>query len=84
MRLRGDCKVVSFRGHHLLTTGSKSLEINQSFAEILKIALKGAFTVESLASELIQMFDMETSEATIEASNLIDTLKNHDLLDGND
>ena len=76
--------MVSFRGHHLLTTGSKSLEINQSFAEILKIALKGAFTVESLASELIQMFDMETSEATIEASNLIDTLKNHDLLDGND
>ena len=84
MRLRGDCKVVSFRGHHLLTTGSKSLEINQSFAEILKIALKGSFTVESLASELIQMFDLEASEATLEARTLIDTLKNHDLLDDND
>ena len=67
-----------------MTTGYKSLEINQSFAEILKIALKGAFTVESLASELIQMFDLEAPEATLEASTLIDTLKNHDLLDGND
>ncbi len=67
-----------------MTTGSKSLEINQTFADILKIALKGSFTVESLASELIQMFDLKASEATLEASNLIDTLKNHDLLDGND
>lgn len=84
MRLKGDCKVVSFKGHNLLTTGSKSLEINQSFAEILKIASKGSFTVESLASELIQMFDLKAPEATIEASNLIDTLKNYDLLDDND
>ena len=84
MRLKCDCKVVSFRGHHLLTTGSKSLEINQTFADILKIASKVSFTVESLASELIQMFDLEASEATLEARTLIDTLKNHDLLDDND
>ena len=76
--------MVSFRGHHLLTTGSKSLAINQSFADILKIASKGSFTVESLASELIKMFDLEAPEATLEASTLIDTLKNHDLLDDND
>ena len=84
MRLRDDCRVVSFRGHHLLTTSSKSLEINQSLADILEIVSKGAFTAESLAGELIQLFDLEASEATLEASTLIDTLKNHDLLDDND
>ena len=55
MRLREDCKVISLRGHHLLSTGEKTMEVNQSFAEIWKIAASSPFSIESLTDPVMDL-----------------------------
>ncbi len=84
MRLKEDCRIISLRGHHLLTTGEKSLEVNQSFADIWKIAAAESFSTESLTSKVMREYDITKSEAEREVSNLIDIWRNHNLLEDND
>ena len=84
MRLKEDCKIISLRGHYLLTTGEKSLEVNQSFAEIWKIAAAESFSAESLTEKVMRKYDITKSEAECEVSILIDTWRNNNLLDDND
>lgn len=84
MRLKEDCRIISLRGHHLLTTGEKSLEVNQSFAKIWKIAAAESFSTESLTGKVMLEYDITKSEAEREVSNLIDIWRNHNLLEDND
>ena len=84
MRLKEDCRIISLRGHHLLTTGEKSLEVNQSFTEIWKIAAAESFSTESLTSKVMREYDITKSEAEREVSNLINIWRNHNLLEDND
>lgn len=84
MRLKEDCRIISLRGHHLLSTGEKSLEVNQSFAEIWKIASEGPFSTESLTGKVMREYDITKSEAEDEVSNLIDIWKNNNLLEDSD
>ena len=84
MRLKEDCKIISLRGHYLLTTGEKSLEVNQSFAEIWMIAAAEPFSTESLTDKVMREYDITKSEAECEVSNLIDIWRNHNLLEDND
>ena len=84
MRLREDCKVISLRGHHLLSTGEKTMEVNQSFAEIWKIAASRPFSIESLTDQVMDLYDLDRTDAERETSSLIEIWKTYNLLEDSD
>ena len=84
MRLREDCRIISLRGRHLLSTGDKTLEVNQSFAEIWELAAAGSFSAESLTDKVMENYDIERNDAEREVSSLIDIWRNYNLLEDSD
>ena len=84
MRLREDCKVISLRGHHLLSTGEKTMEVNPSSAEICNIAATRPFSIEPLTDQGMDLYDPDRTDAERETSSLIEIWKTYNLLEDSD
>lgn len=80
MKLSEEARLISFRGLYLLTTGTKALAVNKTFAEIWDFASSGSFTQESLTEELSERFGLNHEEASAEVQQILDNWENNGLL----
>ena len=80
MRLKEGARIIRFRGLFLLTTGSRALAVNQSFADIWDLASTGSFTPESLAKDLVGRFELCEEEASLQVNQIIENWKDNGLL----
>lgn len=84
MRLKDNCRIISLRGRHLLSTGDKTLEVNQSFADIWEIAAEGPFTTESLVEQIVEKYDISRPDTEREISGVIEIWNSYNLLEESD
>ena len=80
MRLNEEARIIRFRGLFLLTTGSKALAVNKSFADVWDIASAGSFTPESLTKSLVARFEISEEEASLQVNQIIENWKYNGLL----
>ena len=75
MRLKSGCRIVHFRGMHLLTLSfgisHESYEVNESFAFLVEHFKDTSFSVEDVASVLSHEYCLTGEDAYGEALNVI-------------
>ena len=84
VKIKDNIKLLHSRGHYLLTTGEKSFEVNQSFAEVWEIAVADSFTSESLINQIMEKYDLSRVDAEREISRMIKLWNSLSILEESD
>ena len=80
MTLKADARLLRFRGYFLVTTESKAVEVNRTFADVWDLASNGPFTQESLTDDLVKSYGLPKHEAADAIQEILEVWTKYDLL----